>query len=42
MLLDKIGLRYEPFLVLNHALTLVLKLLCEQHSFLYHTNYMQA
>ena len=33
MLLDKIGLLYEPFLILDHDLRLVLMILCEQHSF---------
>ena len=32
MLLDEKQLLYETFLVLNHALMLVLKLLSEQHS----------
>ena len=33
MLLDKKQLLYEPFLVLDHTLMLLLKFLCEQHSF---------
>ena len=33
MLLDKIGLLYEHFLILDHDLKLVLMILCEQHSF---------
>ena len=32
MFLDKTQLLYELFLVLDHALMLDLKLLCEQHS----------
>ena len=42
MIFDKIGLLYEPFLILVHDLRLVLMILCEQHSFFYHTNYIQA
>ena len=34
MLFDKIGLLYEPFLILAHDLRLVLMILCEQYSFL--------
>ena len=32
MLLDKIGLLYEPSLILVYDLRLVLMILCEQHS----------
>ena len=42
MPLDKIGLLYEPFLILNHDLRLVLMFLCEQDSFSYHANCIQA
>ena len=42
MLLDKIGLLYEPYLILTHDLRIVLMILFEQHSFFYHTNCMQA
>ena len=34
MLLDKIGLLYEPSLILVHDLRLVLMILCEQPSLL--------
>ena len=43
MLSDKIGLLYEPFLILVHDLRLVLMILCEQHSFLsykLHTSFL--
>ena len=39
MLLDYIGLLYEPFLILTHELRLILMILSERHSFLYQTNY---
>ena len=42
MLLEKKQLLYKPFLVLDHASMLVSKLLCEQHSFLYHTDCKEA
>ena len=33
MVLDKIGLLYEPFLILDYDLRLALMILCKQHSF---------
>ena len=42
MLLDKKQLFYEHFLVLDHALMLVLVILHEQHSFFYDTDCIQA
>ena len=42
MLLNKIELLYEPSLILDHELKPALMILCEQHSFFYHTNCIQV
>ena len=42
MLLDKSKMLYELSLVPGRDLTLVLKLLCEQNSFFYRTDCIQA
>ena len=42
MLLDKTELLCELSLILVHDLVLVLMILCEQHSYLYHADFIQA